>query len=199
MKLEAFQNLDECSNEALPLYLDGELSAAEENLFERHLAVCEKCRLDLNSQKNLLLVLNSAFESKAEIALPKDFTKIVVANAESSVSGLRTRKERSIAILFCCSAILLLILALGADTQRFFESVTVFAGRLGAIVSSAGSFIYDFTVGLVVLLRFLGSQMIFNSGFSMAAAIVLSVFGFLIFSRLMNRSTESQNERGEVI
>ena len=64
-------------------------------MFEEHLATCEICHAELNSQKQMFLALGSAFENKEELKLPKDFAKVVAVTAESSVRGVRSGKELS--------------------------------------------------------------------------------------------------------
>jgi hypothetical protein len=54
---------------------------------------CSVCADDLNLQKSFLNALDSSLDEETEIRLPKNFTKTVVANAESRVSGLRHPHE----------------------------------------------------------------------------------------------------------
>ena len=90
-----------CPLDDIASYVDGELSPDEETEFEAHLAGCETCRTELNHQKEFLFALSSSLESENDIPLPKDFTRTIVANAESRVSGLRRPRERFTAIFIC--------------------------------------------------------------------------------------------------
>jgi hypothetical protein len=129
-------------------YLDGELSPDREFSLEMHLADCSHCSVELNLQKQLLLGLDEGLRSGIDIDLPKDFAKIIAANAESTVAGLRRPRERFNAVFICGALGLFILLSfgVGAGTSLFFEQVT-------AVVSFIGHFFYDLFVGIVVILR----------------------------------------------
>ena len=75
-----------------------------------HLAHCPACAEELNEQKKMLCALDIALiEDEKEFELPENFTRVVVANAESSVGGLRQPQER-FKTLFVCAALFLLVL-----------------------------------------------------------------------------------------
>jgi hypothetical protein len=129
-------------------YIDGELSGDRELSLEMHLAECADCGDELNLQKQLLLGLDQGLRNGFDIDLPPDFAKIVAANAESTVAGLRRPRERFNA-LFICGALGLFVLlsfGVGAGTSLFFEQAS-------AVVSFVGHFFYDLFVGIVVILR----------------------------------------------
>jgi len=129
-------------------YLDGELSPDHELSLETHLVECADCSGELNLQKQLLLGLDEGLKAGADIDLPKDFAKIVAANAESTVAGLRRPRERFNA-LFICGALGLFVLlsfGIGAGTSLFFE-------RISPVALFVGHFFYDLFVGVVVILR----------------------------------------------
>src|SRR6188472_4506226 len=90
-----------CPSSDLSAYIDGELSPHDELELEMHIAGCRVCADDLNLQKSFLNALDSSLEEEAEIQLPKNFTKTVVANAESRVSGIRRPHELRNAALIC--------------------------------------------------------------------------------------------------
>jgi len=129
-------------------YLDGELSRDRELSLEMHFADCSDCSGELNLQKQLLLGLDEGLKLGADIDLPKDFAKIVAANAESTVAGLRRPRERFNAVFICGALGLFILLSfgVGAGTSLFFEQAS-------AVALFLGHFFYDLFVGIVVILR----------------------------------------------
>src|SRR5215207_7269746 len=99
MKPENAQIRTDCPRIEIAAYVDGELSPREEFDLEMHFAVCETCSAELNEQKKLLYALDFALENEDEIELPENFTKVVVATAESNVKGLRCPRERNRALV----------------------------------------------------------------------------------------------------
>ncbi len=169
-------------------FIDGELLPHEELEFELHLTVCGSCAAELNEQKKLLCALDYALENDGEIELPANFTKIVVTNAESKVSGLRRPQERSKALFVCAALFLLVLLGLGGETKTVLNTFEKFAEQFLAVGGFVWNLIYDVSVGTAIVLRSLSSQFIFNSSAFLA---VLIVFVFLSLF-LLSRFTSSQ-------
>lgn len=134
-------------------YLDGELSAECESVLELHLAECSPCSAELNFQKELLLGLDRELKDGTDIELPTDFAKVVAANAESAVAGLRRRHERSNALFICGALSLFVLLSFGISAGTF-----LFFDQVAAVGSSVGHFFYDLFVGIVVILRTVASH-----------------------------------------
>ena len=172
-------------------YIDGELSAREELKLELHLAVCKSCNNELNEQKNLLQALSFALESEGEIELPADFTKVVVANAESKVSGLRRPQERFRALFVCAALFTLVLLGLGGETRTVFASFAKFAEQFLAVGGFVWILIYDIAFGTAIVLRSLSHQIVFNSTVSFAVVGGLFFVLLIIFSRLTGRLNRS--------
>src|SRR5438445_5520441 len=103
----------ECPTDEIAAYIDGEMDAAREFELETHLAACEICSLELNQQKQFLASLNSSLKHEGDLELPANFTKLIVANAESTVSGLRRPRERFNAMFICAGLFLFALFALG--------------------------------------------------------------------------------------
>lgn len=186
MNLQDVKFSNECARSDIAAYIDGELTPHEELELEMHLAVCESCAEELNQQKKLLCALDFALEEE-KFELPENFTKVVVANAESSVSGLRRRSERFNA-LFICSALFLLVFAvLGNETRNALFSSGKFIDKFFAVSAFVGHLIYDISIGTIVVLRSLFVQFVHSS--TAAFALIAIVFGFsaLVFSRLLSR------------
>lgn len=105
-----------CPAEEISAYIDGELRVDIEAALERHLGGCEICRRELNDQKGFLLALSDTLEREIEIELPENFTRAVVVNAESKVSGLRDRREHSSALIIASLLLLVAAAAVGGFT-----------------------------------------------------------------------------------
>src|SRR5437016_1391948 len=78
-----------CEREDIAAYLDGELAGEELTSFETHLKSCVTCATDLRTQRQLLCTLDVAFSESRGFELPRDFTRVVAAHAESNLSGMR--------------------------------------------------------------------------------------------------------------
>ena len=188
MNLPVVKSENECSREAIIAYVDGELAASDELTLEMHLVGCQKCADELNQQKKLLCALDFALEAENEIELPADFTKTIVVNAESRVSGLRRPNERFTALFICAALFLLVIAGLGGETETVFASTGKIFDRIVVVAGFFTHLTYDLALGATVVLRSLCAQ--FISNFAFAPAFILFVFAgsVLAFSRVMFRS-----------
>ncbi len=175
----------------LAAYIDGELSPREELELEIHLAVCSTCSEELNEQKKLLQALNYALEDKNEIELPVDFTRVVVANAESKVSGLRRPQERFRALFVCAALLLLVLLSFGAETKTVLHAFAKFADQVFAVGGFVWNLIYDVGVGTAIILRSLSHQIVFNPNFPVAVLIGFFFVSMIFLSRFVLRSNRS--------
>jgi anti-sigma factor RsiW len=174
-----------CPSPDLAAYIDGELSSHDELKLEMHLAGCRTCADDLNLQKSFLNALDSSLDDEAEIQLPKDFTKTVVANAESRVSGLRHPHELRNAALICIGLLLFSLFALGSTTERSLAVIATVIDKLLAVVTSGWHVIYDLGLGSSIVLRSLASNFFFGSGGTALAFFALLVLSLYLFSRLL--------------
>ena len=187
MKDENAQNQIDCPRDEIAAYLDGELSSRNEIDLERHFAVCPACLVELNEQKKLLSALNFALEGEEEIELPENFTKVVVANAESNVKGLRCPRERSRALFVCAALFLLVIFGLGAETTNAFGMTAVIGERVFAVGGFFAHLISDITIALAVILRSLCLQFVFKSAITVVLFGGFFFFALYLFSRLVSR------------
>ena len=169
-------------------YIDGELSPGEELTLEMHLAVCKRCGEELTEQKKLLRALSFVLESEREIELPANFTRTVIVNAESKVSGLRRPQERFRALFVCAALFLLVILGLGAETKSVFDASAKFADQMIAVGSFLWNLVYDVAIGAAIIMRSLGHQLVFNSSASLAFVIGLFFVLLIVLSRYVARS-----------
>ncbi len=178
--------------ENIAAYIEGELPPREEFEFEAHAAVCESCRDELNEQKKLLCALDCALEQESEIELPANFTKVVVANAESKVSGLRRPQERFKALFVCAVLLILGLLFLGGETEAVFGAFAKFAEQMFAVGGFVAHIIYDVSIGVAVILRSLSGQFALNLIVSAAFLIGLTCAATLALSRLVVRQSASE-------
>ena len=189
MDLHTAKTEEICPRSEIALYLDGELTPAAEIALEKHFAECKSCLDELNLQKKMLSALDFAFDDKAEeIELPANFAKIVATTAESNVSGLRSKKERSLALFLCSAMFIAVILGLGAETEKVFEVFRTFAEQLIVVLGFVFHFIYGVTIGLSIILKFLSQQIVFNSAASLLIILGAFFVSFIALSRMVTRS-----------
>jgi predicted anti-sigma-YlaC factor YlaD len=182
---QAVKNI--CPLPELSAYIDGELTASEEFAIDEHLVNCALCRDDLNLQKQFLCALSQSLEGGDDVELPADFTKVVVANAESHVAGLRRPSERFNAAFVCSALVLAVMVAVGADsgTGTFIAMLDKAAAVGGFLLHTT----YDVAVGAVIVLRSISSQFLYNSPLSFSASVFLASMAFIVskLSALLGR------------
>jgi anti-sigma factor RsiW len=166
---------DICPSYEIAAYIDGELDTAHEIELDMHFASCSICTDELNHQKHFLCTLNSSLRNEHEIDLPKDFTKQIVANAESHVVGLRGSRERFNAIFIIAALLLFVLFALGADAGSLFSAVKTFAEQVTAVGMFLGRLIYSFFVGIIIILRTFAAP--FQGGL-IVGALFVCIFAF---------------------
>lgn len=133
--------------------------------------------------------LDFAFDDKAEeIELPVNFAKVVATTAESNVSGLRSKKERSTALFLCSAMFFAVILGLGAETEKVFEVFRTFTEQAIAVLGFVFHFIYGVTIGLSIILKFLSQQVVFSSVASLLLILGAFFVSFVALSRMLVRS-----------
>jgi len=152
-----------------------------------HIARCRLCADDLNLQKNFLNALDYSLDEKAELELPKNFTKSVVANAESRVSGLRRPHERRNAALICIALVVVSVFALGSSTERTLGAITTVVDKVVAVVESVGHLAYDIALGSAIVFRTLASKFVFDSGAAVVSFLLIFILSLYLFSRLLVR------------
>ncbi|MBC7798931.1 MAG: hypothetical protein H7Z37_18835 [Pyrinomonadaceae bacterium] len=174
-----------CSHSEIANYLDGELAPNAEIIFERHLVVCEICAARLNEQKQVLLALNAAFSDENRFDLPVDFTKKIIVEAESDVSGLRERSERRRAVFLVSGLFATFV------TILFFSRQSGILFAISDVALASGKFVvnflYAFGLSVVVILRVVNHHFLFDSTVSAFLAIALLVCSLLALSHFLNR------------
>ncbi|MBK8464545.1 MAG: zf-HC2 domain-containing protein [Chloracidobacterium sp.] len=171
MKLKT--NNFECPLDEIAAYIDGELTFTREIELDAHFAACEACSEELNQQKQFLCELDAGLKGEDVIALPADFTKTIVANAESTVAGLRRPRERFNALFICAGLFLFALFALGSDAGKIFNGLAVAAEQVAAVGSFFGHLVYSIFLGLAIVVRSFAVQFRFDLviGLILTAAI----------------------------
>ncbi len=187
MNLPIVTTEKECPRTQLAAYIDGELLPREELELEMHLAICKNCVAELNEQKKLLCVLDFALENEREIELPANFTKIIVANAESNVSGLRSPSERFKALFVCSVLFLLVLLGLGGKIETVLNTYIKFTDQIFAVFGFVFHLTYDVSIGMAVILRSLGSGFVNNSAVAFAFFAAFLLVSLFALSRIFVR------------
>lgn len=179
----------DCPVEDIAAYLDGELTPDRELAIEAHFAVCPGCVTELNQQKQFLCSLESSLRAEQEIELPADFTKHIVATAETSVAGLRRPRERYDALFVFAALLIFVLFAFGSEAGRMIDSVLTSLERAALVGSLFGHLFYSFLVGLVIVVRSFASQV----GSEPAAATAF--FGFVLGVGILLASRKMQGLR----
>lgn len=187
MDLQNSTTENDCPRVELAAYIDGELSPREELELERHFVVCQTCASELNEQKRMLCALDFALESEREIELPKDFTKVIITNARSNVSGLRSPRERIKAISVCLILFLFAVIGLGGETKTVLNTFFTFTEQIFAVVGFVVHFVYDVSIGAAIILRSLGNQLVNDSLVAFASLIAFFFVFIFALSRLFVR------------
>ena len=156
MKLQA--NKFQCPSDEIASYIDGELDLMSELELDAHFAECSVCAGELNQQKQFLCELDSSLKFENDLALPANFTKTVVANAESTVSGLRRPREQFNAIFICAGLLLFVLFALGADAGKVFNGFSVVFDQIMAVGGFFGHLVYSIFIGVAIIMRSFAAQ-----------------------------------------
>jgi anti-sigma factor RsiW len=177
MSLPNQNNENECPPSArFVTYIDGELLPREELVLEAHVATCRACATELNEQKRLLHALDFfASENEREIELPEDFTKTVVASAESKVKGLRCPRERSRAVFVVAALFLTFLVGLGGETKSVVATFLNFGEQMLVVGGFAAHLVFNVAVGAAIILRSICAQLVRGS---LSSSIFLTLFFF---------------------
>ena len=150
----------ECRTEDAAAYLDGELDGAASQTFEAHLKTCARCATELRMQRQLLCTLDFAF-SERSFELPRNFSRVVAAHAESDLRGMRKKSERRRALQLCALLALLAFALLGAASRALvFQPAQSFLRIAGSLLDLVGRALYDAGTGAVVIVRVVGRALI---------------------------------------
>ncbi len=181
-------NTRACPANEISAYIDAELSPARELEIEAHFVVCGECAEELNLQKQFLCGLNSSMKHEGEVDLPADFARHIVANAESTVAGLRRPRERYNAIFICTAMLLFGLFALGADAGRVFNGVGVAFEQVSAVGGFFARVVYSIFLGFAIIIRSLAAQIQVGDGSLFVVATVVGSVLVMYVSRKVLRT-----------
>ena len=177
----------ECPIEDIAAYIDGELDARQEMELEAHFADCGSCAAELNRQKQFLCGLNMGLARERELELPPDFTKLVVTNAESTVSGLRKPRERYNALFICAGLFLFVLFAIGPDAQRVLDGFSSIFEQIAIVGGFFGHLIYAFFIGVAIVVRSIANQVLVDRWTEGMLVGVLFVMCLILTRKLLLR------------
>ena len=187
MKIEAHDKVA-CPADEISAYIDAELSPARELELESHFLVCERCSEELVLQKRFLCGLNSSMQREGEVDLPHDFARHLVANAESTVAGLRRPRERYNAIFICAAMLLFGLCALGSDAGSVFTGVGVAFEQVSAVGGFFARVVYSIFLGFAIIIRSLAAQIQVDDGSLFVVATVVGSGLVIYVSRKVLRT-----------
>jgi predicted anti-sigma-YlaC factor YlaD len=192
----ATSNNSICRSEEIAAYLDGELDSAASSLFEQHAKECLQCAAKLKEQRRLLCALDFALTDDPSLRLPVNFSRIVAAQAQADMSGMRRRSEHKLALWLCLALALVSFALLGGAAMS--ETVLAPARATGkGVVSVLGLFsqsLYDAGIGLSIILRALGRRFILESQpLSLVAFLLLAATALALLPRLITSYHRQRN------
>lgn len=174
-----------CPTDEIAAYIDGELDSARELELDAHFMACATCSDELNQQKQFLCELDASLRNASELRLPADFTKTIVANAESTVSGLRRPHERFNALFICAGLFLFALFALGTDAKTIFHALAAAFDQIAAVGSFFGHLVYSVFIGLAIVVRSLAAQVKSDMVLAVALAAVMTFLLMFISRRAL--------------
>ncbi len=182
--MDDFTHDYECRTEDVAAYLDGELDGAASESFEAHLKTCGRCATELRMQRQLLCTLDFAF-SEPSFELPRNFSRVVAAHAESDLSGMRKKSERRRAFQLCALLALLAFALLGAASRALvFQPARSFLRIAASLLDLVGRALYDAGTGAAVIARVIGRALILAPH---GLGLILIVLPFVIALALLPR------------
>lgn len=177
-------NYEGCRTDDVAAYLDGELGGPASESFEAHLKTCVRCATELRTQRQLLCTLDLAF-SERSFELPRNFSRVVAAHAESDLSGMRKKSERRRAFQLCALLALLSFALLGAASGALvFQPARSFLRLAGSVLDLVWRALYDAATGAAVIVRVVSRALILAPH---GLGLVLVVLPFVIALALLPR------------
>jgi len=161
----------QCPSDEIASYIDGELDPMRELELDAHFMQCAACTHELNQQKQFLCELDYSLKHEGDLDLPANFTKTIVANAESAVSGLRRPRERFNAIFICAGLFLFVLFALGTDALRMLDGVSAVLEQLSALGGFLGHLVFSVFIGISIILRSFAAQIRFDAVLAVLTAV----------------------------
>ena len=174
-----------CEQRMIVAYVDGELSLADQVVFEQHLDTCTECRTDLRLHQQLNCELDSALTDQVRVVIPADFSRMVAARAVSDMGGVRSSAEKKKALIFCVLLAVAGFALMGGSARPLTLSlirklVAVTVGLFDLIWSA----VYDLVLSVGVVSRVIGRKFIVETGNGRTVVVLLAIAALLL-SRLI--------------
>ncbi|HEY0408163.1 MAG TPA: zf-HC2 domain-containing protein [Pyrinomonadaceae bacterium] len=178
----------DCPVEEIAAYLDGELNAQAAALFERHLRECAECQSELLEQRRLLCALDFALGGRedGDIALPKNFSQVVAAHAQSDLSSLRCERGRALRLCLALAVISFALLGSAAFSESALKPLVVLFRHAGTVLGFLCRALYDFGAGLAVIARAIGGHTLFESNRLTPFIFLLLAVASIMLPRLIS-------------
>ena len=174
-----------CEPRMIIAYVDGELSLAEQGVFEQHLHTCTECRTELRLHQQFNCELDSALTDQLQVAIPTDFSRMVAARAVSDMGGVRSSAEKKKAIVFCFLLAAGGFALMGGPARQFTMSlIRRLIGMTFGLVDFIGRAVYDLVLSVGVVSRVVSRKFIVETG-NGRTVVVLLALAALLLSRLI--------------
>jgi|SRR4030095_2143468 hypothetical protein len=174
-----------CHPEMIAAYVEGDLESSVRISLELHLLECETCEAELRNQRLFACELDSLFAEPALVPVPRDFARVVAAQAESDMSGARTRTEHKRAFRYCLILAFFSFALLGVATSKaLLSSGQLLGSKIFGLIALVGKALYDAGTGFTVLMR-AAAKALMPDGFSVLVLLIL-VLAILLLSLLIS-------------
>ncbi len=180
----------ECRKELIVSLYEGDLSASEEESADLHLKSCRQCTEYLNSLKLVSTSLEIFLEDE-RLQIPDDFSKRVTAAAESNVREVRSKKERSYAVLIVAGLLLISAFAVAMDAASAEPLIPKMFGQILAVGGLFGHFFYTASKGVAVVLGTVCSKLLSGSVIAILAVLTILFTSIYVFSKHMTHFERS--------
>jgi anti-sigma factor RsiW len=171
-----------CQSESIAAYLDGELDDCSRAGFEEHLQECAACAAELRAQQMFVCELDAAMLEAPRLSAPADFARVVAAQAQCDLSGVRSRVEHKRALRFTIIIALFAFALLGSSVGA---PVISFVNKLVSLATVFGKAAYDAVASAEIISKALSQKFVGDSGSSGLLVVFLGL-AVLLLSRLIS-------------
>ena len=180
-----------CSKSALLEFLEGDLSTDAEQKVAAHIRTCPACQNEVKQHQNLLIELDNSFDDLPKI--PDDFSKILLVNVKSQVSGVRMPNERRLAMLICGGLLVTVLLAVAAGSLNPLSGSTIIFEKTVSVTYFIFGLLLDLILGVGIVGRAISSSF-GESPLIILAAIVVATLIIAVW-RIQKNSRISAADR----
>ncbi len=176
-----------CPRDDIAAYVDGELSEPRRARLEQHVSECETCSRSLMEQRQFLAALSASLDSNSAVPIPKDFTKKVVASAESSVRGIRQPGELYTAIFISAALLIFALVTLGFESFGLPAAIGVVGEKLIAFGSLVFRLVSSLAFAASVIIRALAAGVDSFGPLAAAGAVIAAAVLYFSTRRIFRR------------